>query len=257
MFLFRLRVDPAATNRVAVGQNSYAPGEYFFLTSDDIDKYVSRKLKDSGLVYVDREATAPEYAAYTTTSVNDVDDAKRKYYLEKWNLKEFPIGGAEGDILYYDGTSWVGLAAGTTGQVLTTQGVGSPPTWGVPTVVPVTVDTTTGNVSAAGGTATITLIPGLLTSPTYTMSALYISNIIGNAITVDIHVEQSPGDGLLASNKRDSKVYTGAETFGGVISEIESATKTFIVITNNTGGVIAFGINMILYKDVSYTIVAT
>ena len=36
---------------------------------------------------------------------------------------------AQGDIMYYDGTNWVRLAAGTNGHFLKTQGAGANPTW--------------------------------------------------------------------------------------------------------------------------------
>lgn len=36
---------------------------------------------------------------------------------------------AQGDVLYYDGTNWVSLAAGTDGQFLMTQGAAQNPTW--------------------------------------------------------------------------------------------------------------------------------
>ena len=36
---------------------------------------------------------------------------------------------AQGDIMYYDGTNWTRLAAGTTGQFLETKGSGDNPTW--------------------------------------------------------------------------------------------------------------------------------
>lgn len=36
---------------------------------------------------------------------------------------------AQGDILYYDGSSWVRLAAGTSGQFLKTQGAAANPMW--------------------------------------------------------------------------------------------------------------------------------
>lgn len=36
---------------------------------------------------------------------------------------------AQGDVLYYNGTSWVRLAAGTSGQFLQTQGTGANPQW--------------------------------------------------------------------------------------------------------------------------------
>src|SRR3990167_9771450 len=37
--------------------------------------------------------------------------------------------GAQGDILYHNGTNWVNLAAGTTGKFLKTQGAGANPMW--------------------------------------------------------------------------------------------------------------------------------
>jgi len=39
-------------------------------------------------------------------------------------------GLAQGDILYYNGTAWVRLGAGTSGQVLQTNGTGANPSWG-------------------------------------------------------------------------------------------------------------------------------
>ena len=48
---------------------------------------------------------------------------------------------AQGDILYYNGTAWVNLAAGTSGQYLKTQGASANPTWAsVSTSAPVTSD---------------------------------------------------------------------------------------------------------------------
>lgn len=39
-------------------------------------------------------------------------------------------GLAQGDILYYDGSNWVRLGAGTNGQALLTGGAGANPSWG-------------------------------------------------------------------------------------------------------------------------------
>lgn len=39
-------------------------------------------------------------------------------------------GLAQGDILYYNGTDWVRLGAGTSGQALITNGTGANPSWG-------------------------------------------------------------------------------------------------------------------------------
>ena len=41
--------------------------------------------------------------------------------------------GAQGDILYHNGTNWVNLAAGTNGHFLKTQGAGANPTWAAAT----------------------------------------------------------------------------------------------------------------------------
>ena len=37
---------------------------------------------------------------------------------------------AQGDIMYYDGSNWVRLGAGTAGQSLKTAGSGANPYWG-------------------------------------------------------------------------------------------------------------------------------
>jgi len=42
-------------------------------------------------------------------------------------------GLAQGDVLYYNGTSWVRLGAGTSGQYLKTNGTGANPSWGTVT----------------------------------------------------------------------------------------------------------------------------
>jgi len=38
-------------------------------------------------------------------------------------------GAVHGSILYFDGTNWVQLSPGTSGQYLKTQGEGNPPVW--------------------------------------------------------------------------------------------------------------------------------
>lgn len=48
----------------------------------------------------------------------------------------FSIAGqTEGDLVYFDGTNWVRLPAGTSGYVLTTQGSSSPPLWAIPSTM--------------------------------------------------------------------------------------------------------------------------
>lgn len=48
---------------------------------------------------------------------------------------DYPLeisGQTQGDVLYFDGSSWVRLAAGTAGKVLQTNGAGADPTWTTP-----------------------------------------------------------------------------------------------------------------------------
>jgi hypothetical protein len=51
------------------------------------------------------------------------------------------ITGTQGDIIYYNGTNWVTLAAGTNGYYLKTQGTGANPIWAASTATPGGSDT--------------------------------------------------------------------------------------------------------------------
>lgn len=59
---------------------------------------------------------------------------------------------AQGDVLYYNGTAWVRLAAGTSGQFLKTNGAGANPAWASETIGGVTLlstlTTTSGTTQA-------------------------------------------------------------------------------------------------------------
>ncbi len=46
-------------------------------------------------------------------------------------------GEASGDVMYFNGTNWIRLAAGTAGRVLTTNGAGNAPAWGTASAVAV------------------------------------------------------------------------------------------------------------------------
>lgn len=50
-------------------------------------------------------------------------------------------GGAQGDILYHNGTNWVNLPAGTNGHFLKTQGAGANPAWAAVSATPGGADT--------------------------------------------------------------------------------------------------------------------
>lgn len=72
-------------------------------------------------------------------------------------------GQTQGDILYYNGTGWVRLPAGTSGQFLQTQGGGLNPLWASSPSAPV--------LSVAGRTGAVTVTQGagvLVTTPSGT-----------------------------------------------------------------------------------------
>lgn len=66
---------------------------------------------------------------------------------------------AQGDVLYHNGTAWTRLAAGTSGQVLKTNGAGANPSWVTPTVGGMTLLATlatTSSASVPSGTLNLT-----------------------------------------------------------------------------------------------------
>jgi len=92
---------------------------------------------------------------------------------------------AQGDILYYNGSSWVNLPAGVSGQLLRTQGNNANPVWAtagagtVTTVSVVTANGVSGSVVDATTTPAITLTLGAITPSAVQISGLTASEIIG------------------------------------------------------------------------------
>ena len=103
---------------------------------------------------------------------------------------------AQGDVMYYNGTDWVRLGAGTTGQVLHTQGAGANPIW----------DTDDG----AGGGAPI--------------DATYITQTANGSLT------QEQALGALATGMMASTTTTGV-----VATRILTGTAGAVLITNGDG----------------------
>lgn len=55
--------------------------------------------------------------------------ATKKATIAQLGLALYPASPAQGDIIYYNGTAWVRLAAGTSGYFLKTNGAGANPSW--------------------------------------------------------------------------------------------------------------------------------
>ena len=107
---------------------------------------------------------------------------------------------AQGDIMYYDGTNWVRLAAGTAGQQLQTGGTGANPTWtssagaaGSGSIVK-TVSVSKNDMFAAGTSYSAyqditglsgSITPGLITSKIF-LNGLVMISILSQTVLLRI-----------------------------------------------------------------------
>jgi hypothetical protein len=109
---------PTVPVKVSYAESSHGPG-----TTDDATQGYSVGslwVTTDGIVYRCVDAT-PTNALWlrmisgsdSITELADVDT----------------VGAAHGDILYFNGTNWTELPAGTQGELLTTQGAGTSPLW--------------------------------------------------------------------------------------------------------------------------------
>lgn len=122
--LVRLRVPPTAADPEA-SANVRKINDNFQALRDQIEKLTL----DNGLVTV-ALIDHGELAGLA-------DDDHTQYHNDaRWDIRfatketlEGIASVAQGDVLYYDGSSWVRLPAGTVGHVLTTAGAGADPSW--------------------------------------------------------------------------------------------------------------------------------
>jgi hypothetical protein len=119
-----------------------------------------------------------------------------------------PGSPAQGMILYYNGSGWVGLAAGTSGYVLQTQGAGANPQWvaGGSSGTVTSVAAGNGmNFTTITGTGSVTMgTPGSITSSST------------NATTTNSHTHAIDSTIFTASNGKSSTtpVIDGTATIG-------------------------------------------
>ena len=93
---------------------------------------------------------------------------------------------AQGDVLYYNGTSYVRLAPGTSGHVLTSGGAGANPSWAAAGIT---------NASSWGQTATQTGSKNPITADLALRTTAGQGNL-GDAMTVDTGVFTFPSTGF-------------------------------------------------------------
>jgi hypothetical protein len=117
-------------------------------------------------------------------------------------------GLAQGDILYYNGTDWVRLGAGTSGDFLKTQGAGANPVW-----------------ASAGG--------GLQSIQSFTSSGTYTKPSGINKIKVYI-----TGGGGGGGSSNSTVHFSGAGGAGGgtAIELLDATSITTVSVTIGSGG---------------------
>jgi hypothetical protein len=148
---------------------------------------------------------------------------------------------AQGDIMYYDGTDWVRLGAGTNGQFLKTQGASANPAWAT-----VASGLTIGSTAIASGTNGRILYDNagtlgeMTTTGSGTVVALATSPTIGTAVlnnpsidkvsnlTSNGFVKTSGGDGTLSI---DTNTYLTANQTITLSGDVTGSGTTGITTT--------------------------
>lgn len=159
------------------------------------------------------------------------------------NVLDF-IGTTQGQVLYRNATTWVTLAPGTNGQVLTTAGAAANPTWTTVTGTGTVTSIATNN-GVTGGTITTTGTIGLATITAGTVlanvtggSAIPIANtpsdildLIGSTTGDILYRTSGSGWSVLAPGTNGQVLTQGASTpaWGNV------GTLTNVTIANGTG----------------------
>lgn len=139
-----------------------------------------------------------------TTSSTDITIDRND--LELNDLTNVSTGiAAQGDVLYYNGSGWVNLAAGTSGQFLQTQGAGANPIWANPAAAPISA---IANIGTGEG-----LFAQINSSTAEFKSIVAGSNITLSSTGSEVTISAaSAGEANTASN-----VGTGSEIFASKV----------------------------------------
>lgn len=146
--------------------------------------------------------------ANATTSAASPADVSFSTFLDA------AVSAAQGDIIYRGASSWVRLAAGTSGQVLTTQGVSANPSW-----------------TSVGGTGTVT---------SAAVSGLNGITVAGSPITTqgvitigmqDITPRNITASGAVAITSFSSAGFVSNDASGNLITAPLTISKQFYLST--------------------------
>lgn len=147
-------------------------------------------------------------------------------------------GQAEGDIAYFDGTSWVVLAPGTSGYFLQTQGAGAIPQWAA---------TSGGGFTAGGdlsGSSTSQEVIGLLSNAlpslttgylNWTGSAWALSAVSGGGYTSTTGDVLSSGSGAVATTVAAISGTSPIAVTPNALQWVAGATGPLLTQANSSG----------------------
>lgn len=124
---------------------------------------------------------------------------------------------AQGDVLYYNGTAWVRLAAGTANQVLKTQGASQNPSWG-----DYLARATAQSIATSG--ASFTSIPSWVKQITMVFNGLKTSS--GSAIPL---VRVGTSSGYVTSGYTSSSSFFRSDTGSGGAGGTTDSTSGFCI----------------------------
>lgn len=137
------------------------------------------------------------------------------------NLIVTPSSPSQGDVLYYNGTNWTSLPAGTSGQFLKTQGTGANPVWATVAskVVQIVTATTTSETNESSGSYADTTLTATIT-PTSTSNKVLVVVMHG-----DIAV-QAASTGIDMQLLRDASVIS---SLGKLLGYNTNASNPLII----------------------------
>lgn len=160
------------------------------------------------------------------------------------NLVAAPASPVQGDIIYFNGTTWTRLAPGTAGQVLKTQGTGANPVWGegglAPTILLSQALPATNNFVINSTTITttykmFTLILAEVSHSSADNSTLYRVELSGdNGSTYGSPVNVSEPGNSNRSPGAEVKIYGADSTTQGKAVTSMTITKDTALIANGT-----------------------